>query len=120
MDFSINGYDFTGSFDFTFTEALVLDRIVPMAGPYSVATAPLRLIGQGFKPSDSELEVDYKWGPIETSALTRKSVSTYYYTFADFLNIIPNNEELRSYWYDADTIKRVDEPMSNGKNYDLY
>jgi len=45
MDFSINGYDFTGGFDFTFTEALVLDRIVPMAGPYSVATAPLRLIG---------------------------------------------------------------------------
>lgn len=120
MDFSINGYDFTGNFDFTFTESLILDRIVPMAGPFSSATVPLRLIGQGLKPSDPALEIDFKWGPIETAQFTRTSVSTYTYTFSDFLNIVPHNEDLRSYWYEADTIKRVDEPMVNGKNYDLY
>jgi len=120
MDFSINGYDFTGAFDFTFTEGLILDRIVPMSGPFSTATSPLRLIGQGLKPSDPALEIDYKWGPVQTAPLTRTSVSTYAYNFADFLNIVPNNEDLKSYWYEADTIKRVDEPMVNGKNYELY
>jgi hypothetical protein len=66
MDFSINGQDFYGNFDFTFTENLILDRIVPMAGPISSSSSPLRLIGLGFKPSDPALEIDYKWGPVET------------------------------------------------------
>ena len=91
-----------------------------MAGPYSSATAPLRLIGQGFKPSDPALEIDYKWGPIETAPFARTSISPYSYYFSEFLNIVPNNEDLRSYWYEADTVKRVDEPMVNGKSYDLY
>jgi len=45
VDFSINGYDFSGDFDFTFTDSLVLDRVVPMAGPINSTTAPLKLIG---------------------------------------------------------------------------
>ena len=46
----------------------------------------------------------------------------YYETdkFEDFLNIVPDNDELRSYWYDAESVRRVDEPMINGKTYDLY
>lgn len=120
MDFSINGHDFTGNFDFTFTENLILDRIVPMAGPITTTTSPMRLIGLGLKPSDPSLEIDYKWGPVQTSVFTRSSVSSYNYQFADFLNIVPNNEELRSYWYEAENVNRVDEPMTNGKTYDLF
>lgn len=74
LDLSVNGFDFTGNFDYTFTENLVLNRIVPMAGPLSLSTTPLRLIGLGFKPTDPSLEIDYKWGPVLTSSLARPSI----------------------------------------------
>lgn len=79
LDLSINGYDFNGNFDFIFTDNLILDRIVPMAGPMTSATTPVKMIGLGLKPSDSALEIDYKWGPVQTQAFTRSSVSSYTY-----------------------------------------
>ena len=33
MDISINGQDYSGNFDFTFTVALMLHRDLPMSGP---------------------------------------------------------------------------------------
>jgi hypothetical protein len=45
MDFSVNGYDYSGNFDYTFTDNLVLNRIVPMAGPFSQTKQNTRLIG---------------------------------------------------------------------------
>ena len=33
LDIAVNGQDFRGGFDFYFTQELILDRIVPMAGP---------------------------------------------------------------------------------------
>ena len=33
LDVSINGYNFGGGFNYTFTEPLILHRSVPMAGP---------------------------------------------------------------------------------------
>ena len=38
LDISMNGYNFVGGFEFTFTEPLILHRSVPMAGPLTVTT----------------------------------------------------------------------------------
>lgn len=44
LDLSINGFNFKGNYDFTFTQKLVLDRTVPMAAPMTKSSNTL-LIG---------------------------------------------------------------------------
>ena len=44
LDVSINGYNFNGGFNYTFTEPLILHRTVPMAGPVTGNNATV-LIG---------------------------------------------------------------------------
>jgi len=63
LDIAVNGQDFKGNFDFTFTMELKIHRTVPMAGPVQGKTKT-RIIGLGYRPPKSK--VDMKWGVLET------------------------------------------------------
>lgn len=63
LDIAVNGQDFKGGFDFTFTQELKIHRTIPMAGPVQGNTRT-RIIGLGYKPPKSK--VDLKWGVLET------------------------------------------------------
>ena len=78
LDIALNGQNFVGNFDFTFTEPLIIHRSVPMAGPLEGESSTL-LIGQGFRPLDVNLNYDVKWGTIETQVLPRREVQDYYF-----------------------------------------
>ena len=78
LDIALNGQNFVGDFDFTFTEPLILHRTVPMSGPLQGDTNTL-LIGQGFRAIDPKINYDAKWGTIMTQVLPRKSVSDYFW-----------------------------------------
>ena len=65
LDVSINGYNFGGGFNYTFTEPLILHRTVPMAGPIWGNNATT-LIGQGFRPINPKKVYSDKWGPLLT------------------------------------------------------
>lgn len=73
LDIAINGYNFIGGFDFTFTEPLILHRTVPMAGPLTVDTNTF-LIGQGFRALNAKINYNVKWGPIITDVMPRPDV----------------------------------------------
>jgi len=73
LDISINGYNFVGSFDFVFTEPLILHRTVPMSGPLTSSTNTF-LIGQGFRALSTKINYNVKWGPIITDFMPRADV----------------------------------------------
>jgi hypothetical protein len=68
LDISMNGQNFKGGFQFTFTESLMLHRSVPMAGPLTGDTKT-RLIGTGFKLGNNKMAVGAKWGAISDSVI---------------------------------------------------
>jgi hypothetical protein len=105
-----------GDFDFTFTEPLILHRTVPMSGPLQGDTNTL-LIGQGFRAIDPKINYDAKWGTIMTQVLPRKSVSDYFWEKQAFENIIPGNEEIKAYLYEALSYPRVDTNMTETITY---
>lgn len=76
LDIAMNGYNFIGGFDFTFTEPLILHRSVPMAGPLSVNTNTF-LIGQGFRSPNPKTNYNVKWGTIMTDVMPRPEVENY-------------------------------------------
>ena len=84
LDFSINGFNFKGNYDFTFTQKLVLDRTVPMAAPMTKSSNTL-LIGQGFRPQNSKSNYSVKWGVLETDQMPRTSVHDYSYEQSAFV-----------------------------------
>jgi hypothetical protein len=63
LDVTVNGYDYSGDFTFTFYDNLDLYRAVPMAGPNEGKTR-VKLFGSGF--SSSKEDVHVKWGVVET------------------------------------------------------
>ena len=79
LDISINGANFGGGFNYTFTEPLLLHRTVPMAGPVS-GNSRTMLIGQGFRATDPTKVYSDKWGPIQTQLMHRDEISDYMYT----------------------------------------
>ena len=99
LDIAINGQDFKGSFDFTFTISLKIHRTVPMAGPVEGNTKT-RLVGTGFKPLKNAT-VSAKWGIINTDTIPKSLVEDYIYYKTTFENMIEGCEELKAYWYEA-------------------
>jgi len=120
LSFTVNGYDFAGETDFTFGDELILHRVVPMAGPVEISTKSSRLLGSGFVAKNSSLEYNSKWGVLETYKISHNLVNQYKYYFADWLNIIPGNEELKCYWYEAASMSRVDTELHDGTEYNTY
>ena len=59
LSVSINGQNYLGNLDFTFTKDLILHRDIPMAGPNDVKSN-VTLIGQGYKLANRT--ADIKWG----------------------------------------------------------
>ena len=114
LDIALNGQDFRGSFDFTFIQMLVIHRIVPMSGPVQGSTKT-RIIGSGFKPSKSH--VDLKWGVLSTEMVVKEQVSEYIYLKQQFENMIEGSEELKAYVYEAADFKRVDTQMFEEASY---
>jgi len=110
----MNGQDFRGNFDFTFTTMLQIHRTVPMAGPVQGNTKT-KIIGAGFKPSKSN--VDLKWGVMSTESLSKDQVTEYVYTQHHFENIIEGSEEIKAYIYEASDFKRVDSVMVEETSY---
>jgi len=78
MDIAINGQNFSGNFDFTFTEVLKLHRTVPMAGPIYGGTRT-RLVGTGFRLSNKRMDVGAKWGVIQDTLIQKADVLDYIY-----------------------------------------
>jgi len=78
MDIAINGQNYSGNFDFTFTEVLKLHRTVPMAGPIYGGTRT-RLIGTGFRLSNKRMDVGAKWGVIQDTLIQKADVLDYIY-----------------------------------------
>ena len=76
LDIAVNGQDFKGNFDFTFTDELKIHRTVPMAGPVQ-GTTRTRIIGLGYKPNKHN--VDLKWGILNTEIIHREEVTEYIY-----------------------------------------
>jgi len=110
LDISLNGQSFKGGFSFTFTEVLKLHRTVPMAGPLS-GERRTRLIGQGFRGVEGKLQINSKWGPILTEIINKQDVLDYVYERQAFENMIPGDDELKAYWYEAQSFSRVDSEM---------
>jgi hypothetical protein len=81
---SLNGQNYFGKIAFTITDPLKLHRIVPIAGPISASTQ-MRLIGSGFRPRSTKLQISSKWGPILTNDISRAEVSDYTWSFPEFL-----------------------------------
>lgn len=100
----MNGQNFGGNFDFTFTADLVLHRVVPMSGPLKGRNKDRRLIGTGFKPMKKDVE--FKWGALTTGVITRDSVSEYAYQKASFENILEGNEAIKAYTYEASQFRK--------------
>ena len=83
LDISVNGYNFAGNFDYTFTEPLILHRTVPMAGPLSVNSNTF-LIGQGFRAISPKIDYNVKWGAIMTDIMPRAMVANYAWDLTKF------------------------------------
>ena len=110
LDVSINGYNFGGGFNYTFTEPLILHRTVPMAGPYTGNNATV-LIGQGFRPRDPKKIFSDKWGPLLTQVMEKDAVSDYMWTARGFENFVEGAGELKAYIYEAIAFQRIDTRM---------
>lgn len=121
LDLSLNGYDFSGDIDYTFGDLLLLHRVVPMAGPISTSTQSTRLLGQGFRPNDANLQYENKWGVLETNTIQKSQVHDYRYYFSSWLTIDgEENQELHCYWYEAANHARVDSELYDGNTYHMY
>ena len=116
LDIAINGYNFIGGFDFTFTEPLILHRTVPMAGPLTVDTNTF-LIGQGFRALNAKINYNVKWGPIITDVMPRPDVQSYEWDLTRFENTIDGCEALHAYIYEASHFARVDTKMYETVEY---
>lgn len=71
LDIALNGQDFKGSLDFTFTLDLKIHRTIPMAGP-SAGGVRTRIIGTGFKPTKTDIHV--KWGVLSSDSIPKNLV----------------------------------------------
>lgn len=85
-----------------------------MAGPVQGNTKT-RIIGQGFKPSKSH--VDLKWGVLNTEIIVKEQVTDYVYYKTQFENMIEGSEEIKAYVYEARDFQRVDMEMFDEFNY---
>ena len=71
LDIALNGQDFKGSLDFTFSSELRIHRTIPMAGPIDGNTQT-RIIGNGFKPTKTDVRI--KWGTISSDSVPKALV----------------------------------------------
>lgn len=85
-----------------------------MAGPVQ-GDAKTRIIGQGFKPSKSH--VDLKWGVVETGVIQKEEVVDYVYQKYQFENMVEGSEEIKAYVYEAANFARVDTTMVEERSY---
>ena len=58
LDITTNGYDYSGNFDFSFSDNLEIYRVAPLSGPNEGGT-DVRFVGSGFEAKD---HVEVKWG----------------------------------------------------------
>lgn len=112
MDVTLNGQQWFGSYDFTFTRNLVMHRDVPMAGPNYNSTG-IRVLGRGFRLKTRSPSV--KWGLQSTERMNLTSISDYTYTDDGFLNLIPGSSALKAYQLEARTWRRVDTALGQGQ-----
>ena len=116
LEISINGYNYAGNFEFTFTEPLILHRTVPMAAPLTVNSNTF-LIGQGFRAMNIHTNYNVKWGAIMTDVMPRVEVQNYSWDLTKFINTIDGSEALRAYIYEAVRFARVDTAMYSTQEY---
>lgn len=116
LEVSLNGYNFIGSFEFIFTEPLILHRTVPMAGPLTVNTNTF-LIGQGFRSNNPKFNYNVKWGTIMSDEMPRPDIKDYQWDLERFMNTIEGSDNLRAYIYEASRFARVDTAMFTETEY---
>lgn len=58
-----------------------------MAGPVEMSTLNVKLLGQGFRPNESSLQFQSKWGVLGTNSILSSAVFDYKYYFDSWLTI---------------------------------
>jgi hypothetical protein len=82
MDISINSWDYSGNFPFTFTDPVDVYRVAPACGPINEKTR-VQLIGTGFKENkDTLIE---KTGVVETTDFKTQEVKSMNWSESEFL-----------------------------------
>lgn len=106
LDVSSNGVDFSGGFEYTFTDSLEILRLDPLCGPVTGGTK-VEIVGQGFNTRDN---VRIKWGVIEVAPLEKTSL-------LDFLNTLDPEEEMKTHPTSQAVFPAKLTPMVKSKMY---
>jgi hypothetical protein len=72
VDVTTNGYDYTGNFDFIFTDRMEVYRVSPLSGPNEGGT-DVKLVGSGFRAQE---DVALKWGVVNMEVMDKEKVSS--------------------------------------------
>lgn len=73
LDVTANGYDYSGNFDFLFSDALEIYRLKPLSGPNEGGT-DVTLVGSGFTAQE---DVMVKWGVVNLEMLDKQRLAQY-------------------------------------------
>ena len=106
MDISINGFDYSGNFKYSFTPSVDVYRVSPACGPIDHSTR-VQLIGMGF--SENKDTVIQKTGVYMTQDLKSAEVKTLAWSEADFLASMYMTSS------DLLTFKYVDKTLNPGQ-----
>lgn len=105
MDISINGYDYSGNFKYTFTPPVDVYRVSPASGPTNQSTR-VKLIGTGLlENKDTAIQ---KTGVYETTDYKSAEVKTLARSESDYLaSMLMTSQDLL-------TFKYVDKALTQG------
>lgn len=105
MDISINGYDYSGKFKYTFTPPVDVYRVSPASGPTNQSTR-VKLIGTGLlENKDTAIQ---KTGVYETADYKSSEVKTLAWSESDYLaSMLMTSQDLL-------TFKYVDKALTQG------
>lgn len=117
LDLSVNGKNFAGALDFTFTRPLKIHRDIPMAAPRNKLTN-ITIIGEGFVLNNRTPSY-LKYGVQSTDRIAEGTVSQYTYSEEGFINTIQGNQELKAYFGELGNtkFKKVDSVLQEGGNF---
>lgn len=123
LDFTINGQNYIGSMQFTFTKELRLHRDVPMASINEGNKTLVSLITQGVKGRNTGHSVAsesacVKWGLLATERINMTDIRDYTYNHDAFINSNPGVVSLKAYENEAAAWPRVDTPLQEGGFYE--
>lgn len=106
MDISVNGFDFSGAFQYTFTPPVDVYRVSPASGPIDSSTR-VKLVGTGIL--ENKDTVIQKTGVYETTSVKNAEIKSMAWSESEFLAsmLMTSQDEL--------TFKFVNKPLTPGQ-----